>query len=123
MSPGKMIFGAPKKQCIATHVVPRKTHVDQSTIYMSYEVMEFCNGRGIQTIKLPFNDHQATGSVERTIGNFKNSVNSWKKIRRSQPCLTFFKQATRKILPFKADHRRGANTLLRDLTKNPRFKI
>ena len=117
------------KSYITNHGVPRKIHVDQGTSFMSNEIKAFCNGEGIEIIKLPVNDHRATGCVERTIGSFKNSILTFtqekhpepmeKMVERALGALRFSKNATVKLSPFEAHHDREANTVLRNLTNKP----
>ena len=115
------------KSYIINHGVPRKIHVNQGTSLMSNEIRAFCNGEGIEIIKLPEKDHRATVCVERTIGSLKNSIlisvqenhpePLEKIIERALGALTFLKNATLKISPSEAHHGREANTVLRNLTK------
>ena len=96
---------------------------------MSNEIKAFCNGEGIEIIKLPVNDHRATGCVERTIGSLKNSILTFaqeknpepleKMVERALGALQFSKNSTPIISSFKAHHGREANTVLRNLTKKP----
>ena len=96
---------------------------------MSNEIKAFCNGKGIEIIKSPVNDHRATGCVERTIGSLKNSILMFvqekypepleKTVKRARGALRFSKNATLKISPFEAHHGREANTVLQNLTKKP----
>ena len=54
---------------IVIHGVPRRTHIDRRTKFMSIDSKAFCNTEAIETIKLPVNDHSATGCVDRTLGS------------------------------------------------------
>ena len=117
------------KAYIIARGAPRQIRVDQGTNFMSKEVRAFCHKQGIEILISPVNDHRATGCVERTIGSIKSSVLTYAREDKPEPldrmveralgALRFAKNATLNIKPFEAHHVREANTVLRNLTKNP----
>ena len=77
---------------------------------------------------LPSKDHPATGMIQRTIGSLENYVLTYPRekgnqkfnymITRALTALRFLPLSKTKLTPVETQHRREANTVLRNLTKN-----
>ena len=112
---------------INTHGVPRKTYMNQGSIFTSKVGKDLCNTEGIEFVYSPINDHRDTACVERTIGGIKNFVLTYAKeenhgnldtmVERALGALRLAPNATFKMSPFEAPHGREANTFLHNLNK------
>ena len=118
---------------IQIHGVPRSLRIDQAHCLIGNQVKKFCMKNNITLIPAPANDHRAIGLVERLIGTIKQRLACIKEANKKSNSFTIkaalksiiyqlriCKHKTTKFSPFESHFGRKANTLLSNISTQPK---
>ena len=114
------------------HGVPRNIRLDQARCLIGYKVKNYCKQHIINIITAPANDHRAIGLVDRLIQTIKrrlgcrklDSRNNTMTIKEAKKSIVYqlrrCKQKTTNVTPSQAHFGRKPNTLLSNISTNPK---
>ena len=118
---------------IQIHGVPRSLRIDQARCLVGNQVKNFCMKINITLIPAPANDHRAIGLVERLIGTIKQRLACIKEANKELNSFTIkaalksiiyqlriCKHKTTKLSLFESHFGRKANTLLSNISTQPK---